>query len=119
MSIVGQAGKQAQAAIQGAMKKAIELSPDSWMPGGKPDPLINHQHGHVGKPTSRVDGPLKVTGAARFAAEFTPANITYASVAFSTIAKGRIAGIDADAARAAPGVVLVMTHKNAPRCRCS
>ncbi|MER8912961.1 xanthine dehydrogenase family protein molybdopterin-binding subunit [Mesorhizobium sp. M0761] len=96
------------------MKKAIELAPDSWMPGGKPDPLIHHQHGHVGKSVSRIDGPLKVKGAARFAAEFAPSNMTYAAVMFSTIAKGRIASIDTSAAVTAPGVILVMTHHNAP-----
>ena len=66
---------------------------------------------------SRVDGPLKVRGAARFAAEFAPERLTYAAVAFSTIPKGRIATLDTAAAEAAPGVVLVMTHRNAPRMK--
>lgn len=114
MSILEQAGEAAKGAAQGLMKKAIELAPDSWLPGGKPDPLIHHQHGHVGKPMSRIDGPLKVKGAARFSAEFPLADMTYAAVAFSTIAKGRIAALDIKAASEAPGVVLVMTHLNAP-----
>lgn len=117
MSVLGEAAKAAQGAAQGVMKKAIELAPDSWMPGGRPDPLIHHQHGHVGKPTSRIDGPLKVKGAARFAAEFAPEGMTYAAVVFSTIAKGRIASFDTVAAVAAPRVVLVMTHRNAPRMK--
>ncbi|MFA6154110.1 xanthine dehydrogenase family protein molybdopterin-binding subunit [Mesorhizobium sp.] len=99
------------------MKKAIELAPDSWMPGGKPDPLIRHQHGHIGKSVSRIDGPLKVKGAARFAAEFSPPKMSYAAVAFSTIPKGRIASLDTAAAVAAEGVILVMTHRNAPRMK--
>ncbi len=114
MSVLDTAAKTAQGAVQGLMKKAIELAPDSWIPGGKPDPLIRSQHGHIGKPVSRVDGPLKVGGVARFAAEFAPENLSYAAVAFSTIPKGRIASIDIADAVAAPGVVLVMTHRNAP-----
>ena len=34
-----------QGAVQAVMKKAVALAPDSWMPGGKPDPLIRHKHG--------------------------------------------------------------------------
>ncbi|MBZ9798397.1 xanthine dehydrogenase family protein molybdopterin-binding subunit [Mesorhizobium sp. ES1-4] len=114
MNILEQAGEAAKGAAQGVLKKAIELAPDSWLPGGRPDPLIHHQHGHVGKPMSRIDGPLKVKGAARFSAEFPLVGMTYAAVAFSTIAKGRIATLDIKAAAEAPGVVLVMTHLNAP-----
>ncbi len=93
------------------MKKAIELAPDSWMPGGKPDPLIRSKHGLIGAPISRIDGPLKVQGQATFAAEFPLDGMVYAAVAFSTVPKGRIAALDTGAAEAAPGVVLVMTHR--------
>ena len=75
------------------------------MPGGKPDPLIRHQHGHIGKPLSRIDGPLKVSGAAPFAAEFPIDGMVYAALAFSTIAKGRIVDDRHRGAEAAPGVV--------------
>src|ERR1700754_2438349 len=102
MSIVDNAKQAVQGLVQGAMAKAIALAPDSWIPGGKPDPLIRHQHGHVGKPLSRIDGPLKVQGKARFAAEFAPEDLVYAAVAFSTVAKGRIAALDTAAAEAAP-----------------
>jgi len=115
MSILGDAKAAVQGAVQGAMQKAIELAPDAWIPGGKPDPLIRERHGHVGRATSRIDGPLKVKGAARFAAEFAPEGMAYAALAFSTIAKGRIAALDLDDARSAPGVIMVMTHRNAPR----
>jgi xanthine dehydrogenase YagR molybdenum-binding subunit len=99
-------------AAQAVMKKAVEIAPDSWMPGGAPDPLINHKHGLIGAPISRIDGPLKVQGQARFSAEFPMQGMLYASLAFSTIPKGRIKTLDTSAAEAASGVVLVMTHRN-------
>ena len=117
MSLVDKVKQAAQVVQQTVVKKAVELAPDSWVPGGKPDPLIHHQQGHIGKPVSRVDGPLKVKGEATFAAEYTFAGMVYASVAFSRIAKGRIATLDTGEAEAAPGVVLVMTYRNAPRMK--
>jgi xanthine dehydrogenase YagR molybdenum-binding subunit len=59
-----------QHAVQTAMKKAVELAPEVWLPGGTPDPLIRNQRGLIGAPVSRLDGPLKVQGRAPFAAEF-------------------------------------------------
>ena len=114
MSIVNDAVEKAKGAVQGVMQKAIALAPDTWIPGGVPDPLIRQQHGHTGKPLSRVDGPLKVAGKAPFSAEFPFDGMLYAAVAFSTVAKGRITAIDTAAAKAAPGVALVMTHENVP-----
>ena len=70
MSIVDTVKGAAQAAVQGAMAKLVPLAPDSWIPGGVPDPLKRRQHGLIGKPVSRLDGMLKVKGAATFAAEF-------------------------------------------------
>ncbi|WP_375390769.1 xanthine dehydrogenase family protein molybdopterin-binding subunit [uncultured Sphingomonas sp.] len=111
--------EDAKNAVQGAaemvMQKAVQLAPDSFIPGGRPDPLIRERHGNVGKPLSRLDGPLKVRGAAPFAAEFPLDGMLYAAVAFSTVVKGRISRVDTAAAAAAPGVALVMTHLNAPR----
>jgi xanthine dehydrogenase YagR molybdenum-binding subunit len=69
----------------------------------------------VGQPLSRVDGPLKVMGKARFAGEVRFANLTDAALAYSTIARGRIASMDTEVAEAAPGVVLVMKYQNALR----
>ncbi len=106
-----------QDAMQTVMKKAVALAPDRFIPGGKPDPLIRHKHGLIGASVSRIDGPLKVAGQARFAAEFAMEGMTYAALKYSTIAKGRIAEIDTAEAQAAPGVVLVMTHRNAPRLK--
>lgn len=102
-------------AAQAVMKKVLAMAPDSWIPGGSPDPLIQHKHGHVGAPISRLDGALKVGGTAPFAAEFPLDGMVYGALAFSTVARGRIASMDTSAAESAPGVVLVMTHLNAPK----
>jgi len=101
-------------AAQQVMKKAVELAPDAWMPGGKSDPLIERRDGYIGTPVSRLDGALKVAGRAPFAAEFPLAHMAYAALVYSSVPKGRIATLDTGAAEAAPGTVLVMTHKNAP-----
>lgn len=87
-----------------------------WQPAGAPDPILR-KHGAFGRPISRIDGPLKVQGDARYAAEYAYENICYAALAFSTIARGRILSLDTDAAENAPGVVLVMTYRNAPRMK--
>ncbi len=71
----------------------------------------------VGKPLDRIDGPKKVTGAAPYAYEYSPDDVTYAFPVQSTIAKGRIASIDTSAAQAIPGVITVLTHENAPRLK--
>src|SRR5262245_44693260 len=67
----------------------------------------------IGRPIDRVDGPLKVMGAARYAAEFFPPNLAYAVLVQSTVPSGRVR-IDAREAGQMPGVVLIMTHQNAP-----
>jgi len=67
----------------------------------------------LGKPITRVDGRLKVTGAARYAAEFGRPNILVAFAVKSTIGKGRIASMNVAAAESAPGVRLVLTQRNA------
>ena len=117
MSIVDDAKQAAQGLVMGALQKLVPLAPDQWIPGGVPDPLIARKHGLIGTPVSRLDGALKVKGAAPFAAEFRFEGMTYAALVHATIARGRIAAIDSTAAEAAPGVVLVMTHRNAPRMK--
>src|SRR6201992_1945656 len=69
----------------------------------------------VGHPTDRIDGPLKTTGTARYAYERQDeiANAAYGYVVGSAIAKGRIVSIDLDAAKAAPGVLAIVTAENA------
>jgi xanthine dehydrogenase YagR molybdenum-binding subunit len=69
---------------------------------------------YVGTPTSRIDGRAKVTGQAKYAAEFNIRGLAYGSVVGSTIAKGRIARIDAGDAQKVPGVLAVLTHENRP-----
>ena len=69
----------------------------------------------VGAPLPRVDGPLKVTGGARYAAEFHPDGLAYAATHDSTVPAGRVAAIDTEAAERALGVLLVLTHLNAGR----
>ncbi len=69
---------------------------------------------YIGTSTSRVDGFAKVTGAAKYAAEFNVLGLAYGSVVTSTIAKGRIVRIDPSAALRVNGVLDVLTHENRP-----
>src|SRR3982075_2946835 len=72
--------------------------------------------GVVGKPLDRVDGRLKVTGGARYAYEMQQGNNTlYGFVVEASIGKGKIKSIDTRAAEKAPGIVLILTHRNAPQ----
>ena len=64
----------------------------------------------IGKPIDRVDGRLKVTGKARYAAEFPVKNPAYAALVRSTVSYGVITGVDASAAEAVPGVLGVYSH---------
>src|SRR3954454_19249156 len=69
----------------------------------------------VGKPVDRIDGPLKTTGTAPYAYDRhdVVANQAYGYVVGSAIAKGRIVSIDLAAAKAAPGVIAIVTAQNA------
>jgi xanthine dehydrogenase YagR molybdenum-binding subunit len=69
----------------------------------------------VGQPVDRIDGPLKTTGTARYAYEnhAVAPNAAYGYVIGSAIAKGRIASIDLNHARAARGVLAIVTAENA------
>jgi len=69
----------------------------------------------IGPGVDRVDGPLKVTGAAPYPGDFSYPNMTHAVLVRSTVAAGRIRRIETAAAEAAPGVLAVITHRNAPR----
>jgi xanthine dehydrogenase YagR molybdenum-binding subunit len=66
----------------------------------------------IGDPVNRFDGEAKVTGSARYAAEHFPPGLLYGWIVSSPIARGRITGIDEAAARAVPGVVEVISHRN-------
>lgn len=65
-----------------------------------------------GRPTPRVDGVAKVTGAARYASDEPVANPAYAFLVTSAIARGRIATMVLDRAAAVPGVLDILTHAN-------
>jgi xanthine dehydrogenase YagR molybdenum-binding subunit len=69
----------------------------------------------VGQPISRVDGRLKVAGRARYTADIPLGGVAHATIVYSTIANGRTVSIDTAAAEKAPGVLVVLTHKNMPR----
>src|SRR3954470_11010382 len=69
----------------------------------------------VGRSTDRIDGPLKTTGTAPYAYEHHDVvpNAAYGHILGSAIAKGRIRSIDVSKAKAAPGVIAIVTWQNA------
>jgi xanthine dehydrogenase YagR molybdenum-binding subunit len=69
----------------------------------------------IGQALSRVDGRLKVTGAARYTADVPVADAVHAAIVHSTIARGRTVSIDTALAGLAPGVLALFTHRNLPR----
>ena len=69
---------------------------------------------YIGRPQPRIDGPLKVTGKATYAGEFTARDLLYGYVVQSTVGRGRITAIDASRTVAVPGVRKVFTHENLP-----
>jgi xanthine dehydrogenase YagR molybdenum-binding subunit len=69
----------------------------------------------VGEALTRIEGRLKVTGQARYAAEFPAPGLAYGWIVPARIARGRVRAIDVDAALALPGVLAVLHHGNAPR----
>ncbi|MDF3078650.1 MAG: aldehyde oxidase [Sphingobacteriaceae bacterium] len=66
----------------------------------------------AGEPIDRVDGRMKVTGKAKYAAEYELPDMAYAVLVSSSIAKGTIRRVDAKAALRAPGVLAVISHEN-------
>ncbi len=71
--------------------------------------------GQQGGALDRVDGKQKVTGAAKYAAEYKIPGLTFAVLVESTIAKGLIKNINTKKAENAPGVLTVIYHGNAPK----
>jgi xanthine dehydrogenase YagR molybdenum-binding subunit len=70
-----------------------------------------------GDPVSRVDGRVKVTGRARYAAEHAVPGMAHGVVIGSSIARGRIAAMQLDEALAVPGVLVILSHLNRPKVR--
>jgi xanthine dehydrogenase YagR molybdenum-binding subunit len=77
--------------------------------------LDEDRQGVLGRPLDRVDGPLKAAGKATYAYEYAGHGDTaYGFIVGATVATGRILAIDTVEAAAMPGVLLIMTHPNAP-----
>lgn len=68
----------------------------------------------IGQPVNRVDGPLKVSGSAKYAADYDAPDLVHGVIVSSTIAAGKIRAIDDAAALAMPGVITVFTHEKRP-----
>jgi xanthine dehydrogenase YagR molybdenum-binding subunit len=71
--------------------------------------------GVIGQEVSRVDGPAKVTGSARYSGEIVLPDLAYAEIVGSWIASGRIISIDTAQAERADGVAGILTHRNMPK----
>lgn len=69
----------------------------------------------IGEAVSRIDGLLKVTGAANYTTDFPVASVLHAFLVKSETAAGKIVEIDTGAAEKSAGVIAVITHKNAPK----
>ena len=68
----------------------------------------------VGHGVTRVDGPLKVTGAVPYPDDLAPRDALVGVLVGSTVAAGEVSLVDASDALAAPGVVAVLSHRDAP-----
>jgi len=68
--------------------------------------------GIIGRPTPRIDGPLKTTGTAKYATDFHIEGMAYAVPVVASIASGRIRSFDSSTAEKMPGVLLVLHHGN-------
>src|ERR1700722_15562629 len=71
--------------------------------------------GAVGQQVSRVDGPAKVTGSARYSGEITLPDLAYAQIVGARVASGRITSIQATDAQHAAGLAGILTHHNTPK----
>ncbi|WP_315764889.1 xanthine dehydrogenase family protein molybdopterin-binding subunit [Sphingomonas sp. Y38-1Y] len=69
----------------------------------------------VGKPVARVDGPLKIAGRARYAAEHFPDRLAHGFLLRAPIGKGRITRLDTDAASTMAGVIAIVTDERLTR----
>jgi len=69
----------------------------------------------TGQPIDRIDGPLKVTGQARYAAEFLLPNLAHGVLVQAARSAARITRLDVSKSLEASGVILVLTHENVPR----
>ena len=82
-----------------------------------PDLMAQRPPVTLGMPLPRLDGPAKVSGRARYAAEHPAGDLLYGVIVDTPVARGHIERIDVRRAMAVPGVVEVITHENRPRMR--
>jgi xanthine dehydrogenase YagR molybdenum-binding subunit len=75
---------------------------------------VTTPRGSHGTPHTRVEGPEKVTGAARYAGDIPFAELAHGWLALSTVARGRITSVETAPVLAMPGVLAVLHHGNAP-----
>jgi xanthine dehydrogenase YagR molybdenum-binding subunit len=81
----------------------------------RPQASPHIRHGsNIGQPLTRLDGRLKVTGKARYAADNHPNGMLYAVMAVSSVARGRVKSLNVQAAKSHKGVVEVMSPANRP-----
>jgi xanthine dehydrogenase YagR molybdenum-binding subunit len=71
--------------------------------------------GVIGQAVSRIDGPAKVTGSARYSGEIALPGLAYAEIVGARVASGRITSIDTAQAEDAEGVAGILTHRNMPK----
>ncbi|MFL5577151.1 MAG: xanthine dehydrogenase family protein molybdopterin-binding subunit, partial [Gemmatimonadaceae bacterium] len=69
----------------------------------------------IGQPVDRVDGPRKVTGAARYSAEIALPHMAHAVLVGAPVPSGRVGAVDTREAERADGVLAVLTHRNLPK----
>lgn len=69
----------------------------------------------IGLPINRLEGELKVTGSAKYAGEYQVEDLLQGYIVNSTITKGKILDIDESLAKAVPGVLHILSHKNRPK----
>ena len=76
---------------------------------------MTRRGGTIGLPVDRVDGRLKVTGRATYAADTRLDGLVHAVIVTSAVARGQIVQLEVGAASRARGVLAILTHENAPR----
>jgi len=80
------------------------------MNAAHPDSLLDTSvQDVIGKPIDRIDGPKKVSGKATYAAEYALDNVAYGFLVRATVGAGKITALDAERAKALPGVIDVIT----------
>lgn len=69
----------------------------------------------IGQPLARPDGPIKVTGAARYAADFSRQEMLHAVLVTSPVASGRLLAVETEEAAGVPGVARILLAEDMPR----